>query len=1342
MKKLFFIVTLFFYCFIVSANTINTAIDGCSGTASFTMVYDAANCCWTFQNTTTNDCNEWVCLWDFGDGSPALLTPQGVGTACHQYPIPGTYNVTLQFISSACHGGSGNTCTGQQEVTIPELDLDWTVSIYNSSNSTNVSCEGESDGWIQLDTTSGNTYVWPEATNPFDSTLTGSYIDSLGAGSYNVVATAPNGCQGSQTFQLFEPTLSGSGQLFEPSCKGFSDGSIDFTPSGGLPPYSYIWSDNSTNQDILNIGAGIYEVSVVDSFNCPRVFQFNLGEPDTIQNSFSSSFYNGYNVSCYNASDGFIEINPIGGTPPYQYSWSNGASSQDLNNIPSGAFFLTLTDNNDCVFYDNFYLNQPTEIYSFINSTTDYNGFDISCYNYNDGGLEIFTSGSIPPYTYDWSNGGNQANLSNLSAGLHEVEVIDFNGCTHTNSIVLLEPNLLEATSISENNYNGYDISCFNFSDGAIDLTMNGGVAPYLYAWNNGMGIEDLDNLSEGTYSVNALDQNNCSATTTITLVEPPPFVLSYSLSDYNGYNVSCNSSTDGWMDINVDGGLPPYSFLWNNGATSEDLNLIPSSNYVVNIQDANQCQTTLSAELNEPSPLVSNIMSETDFNNYDIRCYGLDDGSITATISGSLPPYDILWSNDPSQNALSQSNLYAGQYLVQFTDLNGCVKTDSIELFQPQELSSTVSSFFDYNGYEISCYEADDGQIDLTVFGGVQPYQYLWNNGYSDEDPNSLTSGYYSVSFNDLNNCINQNDITLNEPNPFTTSLTQSDYNGYNISCYNGMDGWIDISVSGSVPPYTYIWSNNDATEDINGLTANSYSVEIKDLNLCSSFLSVNLSQPSELIPEITSLTNFSGYDISCNGFNDGSVFTSYSGSVPPYSILWNNGLTSDTITDLTASLNSVIITDLNNCQATDSIMLTEPPVLASTTSSVYDYNGYEISCFNYSNGAVDLDIDGGVSPYSILWNNNETIEDLNNLTAGIYSVSITDNNDCINTNQITLNQPTPLSLSFGLSNYNGFNISCYGFEDGFINTLVSGSVPPYSYEWNTGVNTQNLFLLSSGNYDVQISDLNNCVIYDEIELTEPNNFFINLSNSKDTCNRGVGQGIVYITPEANPYEILWSNGETDYEINNLFIGDNSVTVTDMYGCEKSIDFFTGNLPSPIANFYIEPQNDSLFYQVNSNLNFFDESIDSWSIINSWDWDFGDGNSDNTMNTSHAYNSIGYYNVLLRINNIHGCMDTVSKILEMSDFIIHFPNAFTPQGDLINERFSARGINIKELHMTIYSRWGEQIFITTDINEGWDGTYQSTGKKCPQGVYVYDVHITDAFGDLHRFTGDVTLID
>ena len=230
---------------------------------------------------------------------------------------------------------------------------------------------------------------------------------------------------------------------------------------------------------------------------------------------------------------------------------------------------------------------------------------------------------------------------------------------------------------------------------------------------------------------------------------------MSYSLSDYNGYNVSCNSSTDGWMDINVDGGLPPYSFLWNNGATSEDLNLIPSSNYVVNIQDANQCQTTLSAELNEPSPLVSNIMSETDFNNYDIRCYGLDDGSITATISGSLPPYDILWSNDPSQNALSQSNLYAGQYLVQFTDLNGCVKTDSIELFQPQELSSTVSSFFDYNGYEISCYEADDGQIDLTVFGGVQPYQYLWNNGYSDEDPNSLTSGYYSVSFNDLNNSL-----------------------------------------------------------------------------------------------------------------------------------------------------------------------------------------------------------------------------------------------------------------------------------------------------------------------------------------------------------------------------------------------------------------------------------------------------------------------------------------------------------------------------------------------------------------------------------------------------------
>jgi gliding motility-associated-like protein len=467
------------------------------------------------------------------------------------------------------------------------------------------------------------------------------------------------------------------------------------------------------------------------------------------------------------------------------------------------------------------------------------------------------------------------------------------------------------------------------------------------------------------------------------------------------------------------------------------------------------------------------------------------------------------------------------------------------------------------------------------------------------------------------------------------------------------------------------------------------------------------------------------------------------YSGGVPPYDVLWESGESSDILTNLSASdYLSVTIRDLNNCQIIDSIQLIEPSALASSISSVFDYNGYEISCHDYTDGGINLDIFGGIAPYLTSWNNGETVEDLNNLSEGLYSVSIVDQNNCSNSNQITLNEPTPLNLNFDISNYNGFNISCNGFEDGFINTLVSGSVPPYSYEWNTGVNTQNLFLLSSGNYDVQISDLNNCEIYDEIELTEPNNFFINLSNSKDTCNRGVGQGIVYITPEANPYEILWSNGETDYEINNLFIGDNSVTVTDMYGCEKSIDFFTGNLPSPIANFYIEPQNDSLFYQVNSNLNFFDESTDSWSIINSWNWDFGDGNSDTTMNTNHTYNSIGYYNVLLRINNIHGCMDTVSKILEMSDFIIHFPNAFTPQGDLINERFSARGINIKELHMTIYSRWGEQIFITTDINEGWDGTYQSTGKKCPQGVYVYDVHITDAFGDLHRFTGDVTLID
>ncbi len=1064
---------------------------------------------------------------------------------------------------------------------------------------------------------------------------------------------------------------------------------------------------------------------------------------DSIQIDYLSSFYNGYNVSCFGASDGFLDITPSGATPPYQYGWSNGSTAEDLNDLSSTTYFLTLTDNNGCLYYDSFYIDEPTEMASTILSTSNYNGYDISCFNFNDGSLDIIVSGSVPPYSYNWSNGGNQATLDSLFFGFHSVEVIDANGCTHQDTIVLSQPDSIASSIVSVNDFNGYDISCNDFNDGAIDVTISGGVGPYIYSWNNGAGVEDIDNLTAGNYSINILDQNACSVDLQIALIDPPPYVLDHQTSDFNGYNISCYQYSDGWIDVDVEGSVPPYTYTWNTAGNTANLSNLAQGQYNLLVSDLNQCEIELEVVMNQPTPLALDLTALSNFNGYNISCFGFNDGAILAQVEGSLPPYNVVWDNDPNLQSFSIDSVFAGIHMLNVSDQNNCIIVDSIELFQPDELIPSISSAFDYSGYDISCHGYNDGGIDLTVGGGVTPYDFAWSNGNTWEDLYDLTAGTYDVLITDLNSCTTSQQITLIEPAPLNYSFTTSDYNGYNISCYNYSDGWVNLTINGSVPPYTFDWSNGSQLEDLMGVPSANYSVSIYDMNACSTLVSVDLSQPNPLVSSLGSLTDFNGYDISCYGFNDGAISATVLGSVPPYSLVWNTGEESDTLLALLADTYVLNVVDENNCQVVDSIELIQPNPLASTISSVFDYNGYDISCFNYSDGGVDLTVLGGVVPYSILWQETgETLEDLSNLPAGNYNVVITDNNDCQTNNGITLNHPTPLTLSLDVSNFNGFNVSCFGFNDGYINAFVGGSVPPYSYNWSNDSSTQNITQLGSESYSVLVLDQNNCPIADSVQMTEPTDFFATLDYSSDTCNQGVAYGSVSVTPTFNPYYYLWSNGEVSPTVNNLYAGTNNVTVSDIYNCSKVFEFEIDNLPNPVADFNVEPVRDSLFFKLGTSLNFIDQSTDSWSYIDSWSWDFMDGYTDSLAIVSHEYEAIGIYDVFLQIENIHGCVDTISKKVEISNFIIHIPNCFTPQGDNLNERFISKGIGINEYLLTIYSRWGELIYSTNDMQYGWDGTYQSTGVQCPQGVYVYDVQIVDDFGDIHRFVGDVTLID
>ncbi|MDA0765143.1 MAG: PKD domain-containing protein, partial [Proteobacteria bacterium] len=295
MKKIIFVSV-----FLIS---LNSFADGCSGAASFIATYDSTQCCWTFQNTTTNDCMQWNCSWDFGDGSPIVTTPQGQGTTCHYYANPGTYTVTLIFDSSPCHGGGGNICYGNQSVTIPPLSVNPTVSNYIiDSNTYNVSCEGGNDGWINLNLGVGYTFQWLTSPPQFSDS-----IGNLTAGTYTC-NIALNGCVGVFNITLTEPNLDGIATINDASCFGYTDGSINFSPVGGSPPFQYTWSNSSIGEDPIALSASTYYLFLTDSFGCTETFQYQVSEPSQINVLYSVSVINGYNVTCNNGQDGFIDL--------------------------------------------------------------------------------------------------------------------------------------------------------------------------------------------------------------------------------------------------------------------------------------------------------------------------------------------------------------------------------------------------------------------------------------------------------------------------------------------------------------------------------------------------------------------------------------------------------------------------------------------------------------------------------------------------------------------------------------------------------------------------------------------------------------------------------------------------------------------------------------------------------------------------------------------------------------------------------------------------------------------------------------------------------------------------
>ena len=670
--------------------------------------------------------------------------------------------------------------------------------------------------------------------------------------------------------------------------------------------------------------------------------------------------------------------------------------------------------------------------------------------------------------------------------------------------------------------------------------------------------------------------------------------------------------------------------------------------------------------------PPVINGIFTSSYNGYSVSCFGANDGTININITNGTPPINYLWNTgDTTQDLVG---IGAGTYSVTVSDDEGSIISTVVNLTQPPILSGTAV------GTNLTCFQDGSGTVDLTVGGGVMPYSYNWSNSEIGEDLNNLQTGTFAVTITDANFCVSvSNSVVISEPSLLSGTIIGTDI----PNCFGNTNGSVDIAISGGTLPYSFLWSNGSTDEDIVNIGAGNYQVIVNDANDCSIVLSETVNQPDELVSSIT------GNDILCNGMNSGSIDLSVSGGVSPYFYFWSNGQIVEDLNSLPAGNYSVTITDNNLCETNNSITLTEPAAIAVTTVT------NDVTIYGYADGSINISVTGGMMPYSYLWSTTETSQNIQDLSAGFYQLTITDSYACEFLANIEILQPEQTVVHLVST-----DVSCYGAEDGSISLSLTGDgTPPFTYLWSNSGLIPNLINLGSGIYSVTVTDANGLISTASDTVFEPSPIILSTILTAATCfNSADGSAFFDAIGGTAPYEYSIDGGA--YQSNALFIslsvGNHVASVQDVFGCTTGYDF---------AIDYVSEAPQAVFDYVTAGgvvqfINYTDTSGGA-----TWLWDFDDGSYDSTIyEPTHEYLTNGIYNVSFTIDNQCGSNTFTTPIDIRAAFIIEnnsnqfnvFPN---PSSGAFKISWNkTENINIKEIR--IFDVVGKMVVSVKDTTE------------------------------------------
>lgn len=952
------------------------------------------------------------------------------------------------------------------------LSISPSISSNALYNGRAVKCFNDANGQVTL-TPSGGTA--PLSYSKDGTNFQASPIFSgLSPTNYTFTIKDANGCTNTAAIGLpntpditFSSPIVSNYNGYGVSCQagaGSSDGQIAFTVTGGTPAYGYVWK-NSSNVTVGSsatlssvVPAGSYSLTVTDINGCPKT---SSSVPISAPPALTAGLLSSTNPTC-NGGTGQINLASATGTGSVTYSVSPSLPSSPqpvgtpITLVPANILYtVTIKDANNCTApAGTVTLSQPAAI-GVSNAIVS-----PSCFGGNNGSITVTATNGVGALQYS-RDGGSTFQTSNvfntgISSGAYSIVVKDANGCLSPTTIaVVSQPSAVAGTIATPPPF-----TCFNTGNSAnLNLTPSGGTAGYTFLWSTGATTEDISitlGLSlSSNYSVTITDSKGCTANRSITVTQPSQ-LTSTAIST----NVTCSGANNGTVNLTPLGGTAPYSFLWNTGATTEDLGGRTAGTYSVTVTDFNGCTSFAFVSITEPAALVL-----TQGVTSNVSCNGLSNGSINLVASGGTGAFEYSKDGIVWQSSSLISGLAASAYTLRLRDQNNCTAQLNVTITQPSVLSVSVSNIIN-----AACGQAN-GSAQSAGAGGTGNYTFAWRNSLNqivstNASLTNVTGGIYRVTITDQNGCTDFKDAAISSPNGPVAAINSV----IGTSCANTNDGRASISVSSGQPPYTIVWNNGEiglapvALKPGTGINI----VTITDASGCATAQVVDVPSP----PVLTVKTQTNQSPTCPDGVN-GSAQVLAQGGTGPYTYSWSTGVTGATLSNVFAGAYQVTAKDSKNCTAVLSVTIADKPAIVANTNQIAP------SCIGKTDGSISISATGGNGSFSYLWNTGATSSSIANIGAGTYSVAVTDALGCSKQSQIILAEPPPLSLDLGPDKK-----ICVGGS-----VTLSSPVSATSYSWTSTngftSNSKQVTLTQAGDYKLRVTNANGCIAEDNFALT-----------------------------------------------------------------------------------------------------------------------------------------------------------------------------------------------------------------------------------------------------------------